>query len=92
LVRQRQSASFHDFRRYRRRRLWPDDSFRRALKEGIDATGSGDPSWKDFTWDVIGAAVGLAVAWGVDAVVHGGKMPPMVATAGSRAATIAVHF
>jgi putative lipoprotein len=63
-----------------------------ALKEGIDATGSGDPSWKDFTWDVIGAAVGLAVAWGVDAVVHGGKMPPMVATAGSRAATIAVHF
>ena len=48
-----------------------------ALKEGYDATGRGDPSWKDFGWDVIGAAVGLAIAWGVDAAVHGGKAPPL---------------
>ena len=58
----------------------------------IDATGSGDPSWKDFTWDVIGAAVGLAIAWGIDTAVHGGKAPPLVATAGSSAATVAFDF
>ena len=63
-----------------------------ALKEGLDATGSGDPSWKDFTWDVIGAAVGLAIAWGVDTVVHGGNAPPLVAPAGSQAAALAVQF
>ncbi len=40
-----------------------------AAKEGWDATGRGDPSIKDFTWDVIGAAVGVAVAWGVDWVI-----------------------
>jgi putative lipoprotein len=48
-----------------------------ALKEGYDAMGHGDPSWKDFGWDVIGAAVGLAIAWGVDAALHGGKAPPL---------------
>ena len=48
-----------------------------ALKEGYDATGHGDPSWKDFAWDVIGAAVGLAIAWGIDTAVHGGKAPPL---------------
>jgi putative lipoprotein len=63
-----------------------------ALKEGFDATGSGDPSWKDFTWDLIGAAVGLALAWGIDAAVHGGKAPPLAATAGSSAATVAFDF
>ncbi|HMI83015.1 MAG TPA: hypothetical protein VK550_02920 [Polyangiaceae bacterium] len=48
-----------------------------ALKEAYDATGHGDPSWKDLGWDVIGAAVGLAIAWGVDAGLHGGKPPPL---------------
>jgi putative lipoprotein len=48
-----------------------------ALKEGYDATGHGDPSWKDLGWDVLGAAVGLAIAWGVDAAVHGGHAPPL---------------
>jgi putative lipoprotein len=48
-----------------------------GLKEGYDATGHGDPSWKDLGWDVIGAAVGLAVAWGIDVAVHGGKAPPL---------------
>lgn len=48
-----------------------------ALKEGYDATGHGDPSWKDLGWDVIGAAVGLAIAWGIDAAVHGGQPPPL---------------
>lgn len=39
-----------------------------AAKEGWDALGHGDPSWRDFTWDVIGAAVGLGLAVGVRAL------------------------
>jgi len=42
-----------------------------AGKEGADALGLGDPSWRDFTWDVIGAVVGLAIAWGIDVAVRG---------------------
>ncbi|AKU94251.1 Putative lipoprotein [Labilithrix luteola] len=42
-----------------------------AGKEALDATGYGDPSWKDFTWDLIGVAAGLAVAWTVDLLVRG---------------------
>jgi putative lipoprotein len=41
-----------------------------AAKELFDlTTGLGTPSWKDFTWDVAGTAVGLAVAWAVDRFV-----------------------
>jgi putative lipoprotein len=47
-----------------------------ALKEGLDATGFGDPSWKDFAWDVIGAAAGLGAAWVIDVAAHGGRPPP----------------
>jgi putative lipoprotein len=43
-----------------------------ALKEGLDAAGLGDPSWKDFAWDVIGAAAGLGVAFAIDVGAHGG--------------------
>jgi len=44
-----------------------------AGKELIDATHvlGGDPSWKDFTWDVIGTVAGLAIAWGVDLLLGG---------------------
>ena len=59
-----------------------------ALKEAFDATGSGDPSWKDFTWDLIGAAVGLAVAFGIDVAAHGGKLPPLVAGPGPAASIV----
>ncbi len=52
-----------------------------ALKEGLDATGLGDPSWKDFAWDVIGAACGLGVAWALDVAVHGGHVPAWSASA-----------
>ena len=48
-----------------------------AVKEGYDAAGRGDPSWKDLGWDVVGAAVGLAIAWGIDTAVHGGSAPPL---------------
>jgi len=67
-----------------------------ALKEGYDATGPGDPSWKDFAWDVLGAAVGLAIAWGIDASVHGGLAPPLssrlVIDPRTSAASFAVRF
>ena len=53
-----------------------------AFKETLDAMGYGDPSWRDFTWDVIGTAFGLGVAFGIDALVrprHDGS--PSTATA-----------
>ncbi len=67
-----------------------------VLKEGYDAAGHGDPSWKDFGWDVLGAAVGLVIAWGIDAGVHGGCPPPLSSRLSLdprvRAASIGVAF
>lgn len=40
-------------------------------KEVLDATGLGDPSWKDLTWDAIGTVTGLALAWSIDLLVQG---------------------
>ena len=37
-----------------------------AAKELWDLAGHGAPSWKDFTWDVIGAAVGALVSYALD--------------------------
>ena len=44
-----------------------------AGKELLDATHvfGGDPSWKDFAWDALGAVAGLALAWGVDLLIGG---------------------
>ena len=42
-----------------------------AWKELIDVRGAGDPSWKDFTWDVVGAVAGAVVAWALDLLVRG---------------------
>jgi putative lipoprotein len=44
-----------------------------AGKELLDWSGviRGDPSWKDFTWDVVGTVAGLAIAWGVDLLLGG---------------------
>jgi putative lipoprotein len=68
-----------------------------AAKELVDATGvfAGDPSWKDFTWDVAGAVAGLVLAWGVDLLLGGvdhahpalGEPRPVAAPA-----TVAVRF
>jgi len=35
-------------------------------KETWDAMGHGDPSWRDFTWDLAGSLSGTALAWGID--------------------------
>lgn len=40
-----------------------------AGKELYDLSGHGDPSWRDFTWDVAGTAVGLGIALLVDAAL-----------------------
>jgi len=45
-------------------------------KELWDLTGHGDPSWRDFTWDVLGTAVGVALAASVDALLSRGKGTP----------------
>jgi len=60
-----------------------------ALKEGLDAMGFGDASWKDFAWDAIGAACGLGIAWAIDVGVQGGKVPPL--TAGASASLRGVY-
>lgn len=39
-------------------------------KETYDALGYGDPSWKDFAWDVAGTLVGLGIAYGVDTLLR----------------------
>jgi putative lipoprotein len=57
-----------------------------AAKEGLDALGYGDPSWKDFAWDAIGTAFGLGVAFVIDAGVRG-SWPPLAASGVGRGAT-----
>ena len=68
-----------------------------AGKELLDATHvfGGDPSWKDFAWDALGTAAGLALAWGVDLLVGGvsGERPALApARAGASVAAITVGF
>jgi putative lipoprotein len=35
-------------------------------KEVYDRYAGGDPSWRDLTWDVMGTATGVLVAWLID--------------------------
>ena len=37
-----------------------------AAKEVYDTSGGGDASWRDLTWDVLGAATGAAISWLID--------------------------
>jgi putative lipoprotein len=46
-----------------------------AAKELWDLDGHGDASWRDFTWDVIGAVAGVVVARTVDWLLHRGAAP-----------------
>ena len=41
-----------------------------AAKELWDLSGRGDPSWRDFTWDIVGTGVGLALAVAGDALLR----------------------
>lgn len=42
-----------------------------GIKEGIDATGVGQPSWRDFVWDLLGGALGVGVSMTFDAALRG---------------------
>jgi putative lipoprotein len=50
-----------------------------AAKELLDLAGFGDPSWKDFAWDVIGTVIGMGIAVSVDFAARG--IQPIQATA-----------
>ncbi|MFT3769471.1 MAG: hypothetical protein QM820_28875 [Minicystis sp.] len=52
-----------------------------AAKELIDMTGVGDPSWKDFAWDVLGTAVGVGIAVSIDLIVRSLRPKPAAAAA-----------
>lgn len=45
-----------------------------VVKELVDLAGTGDASWRDMTWNLIGIATGLLVAWLIDIAVRG--LPP----------------
>jgi len=55
-----------------------------TLKEGIDAMGFGNPSWRDFTWDVAGTLVGLGIAYAVDSLVRSSPPAPAPVSASRR--------
>lgn len=59
-----------------------------AGKELWDMGGHGDPSWRDFTWDVVGTAVGAALAVGVDAWLN----PPRETRAEAATHGLVFHF
>ncbi len=46
-----------------------------AAKEWRDRSRGGHASWRDLTWDAVGAATGATVAWLVDRVRHGRRIP-----------------
>ncbi|HLV22249.1 MAG TPA: hypothetical protein VKZ49_15255 [Polyangiaceae bacterium] len=45
-------------------------------KELYDLGGGGNASWKDLTWDLIGAALGVGISIGVDALLAPDGVPP----------------
>jgi putative lipoprotein len=47
-----------------------------AGKELYDFGTGGDPSWRDWTWDVIGTASGVGIAWLIDALIFGSSHVP----------------
>ena len=47
-----------------------------AAKELWDLSGHGDPSWKDFTWDVLGTVVGVGIAVTFDLAMRGPERAP----------------
>jgi len=60
-----------------------------AGKELWDLSGHGDPSWRDFTWDVLGSVIGVALAAGVDALTQSKQSPPAL-KAGAQG--LVLHF
>jgi putative lipoprotein len=44
-------------------------------KELWDLSGHGDASWRDLTWDVVGTATGVLVAYAIDRVIERLRAP-----------------
>ena len=64
-----------------------------AGKELYDLSGHGDASWKDFTWDVAGTAVGIGIALLVDAAISSGGRPrPATTTKSGQAVQMVFSF
>jgi len=65
-----------------------------AGKELYDLSGHGDPSWKDFTWDVAGTAVGIGIALLVDAAISSSSSSRASSTVSSavRGSQFAIAF
>lgn len=40
-----------------------------VAKELADLAGLGDPSWRDFAWDLVGTAVGVTLSWLIDRAI-----------------------
>jgi putative lipoprotein len=55
-----------------------------AGKELLDLAGLGDPSWKDFAWDVFGTAVGVGIAITIDYATRGPDPKPVHAVTALR--------
>jgi len=47
-----------------------------AAKELWDLDGHGDASWRDLTWDLIGATTGVLLSLAVDWSIHRWFQPP----------------
>jgi putative lipoprotein len=47
-----------------------------AGKELLDLAGYGDPSWKDFVWDLAGTAVGVGIAVTFDVAFGAASLAP----------------
>jgi uncharacterized protein YfiM (DUF2279 family) len=47
-----------------------------AAKEVWDLDGHGDASWRDLTWDLIGATTGVLFSLAVDWSIHRLFQPP----------------
>jgi putative lipoprotein len=60
-------------------------------KELYDLSGHGTPSWRDFTWDVAGAVVGVGVALALD-YVWSRKANASSPSAGGMGAAVAFSF
>ena len=46
-----------------------------AWKERYDHKHGGDASWRDFMWDGMGTASGVAIAWLLDRTLHPPRTP-----------------
>ena len=45
----------------------------RMVHELIDAFGFGDPSWRDFVWDIIGTSAAITLSVSIDFGVRAAK-------------------